>query len=130
MLILYNFVSFAASEVKMDDIKFPKNFVLSRDNMHAIFDAFGDGRSVTEIAAEMVQAASSKKVSRPPAKASSRASKPSSRSTKSSRLSSRGGSSSTSRPAEGSRFAPASSEVVREASLAIVEQTQGAGQVE
>ncbi|XP_043811554.1 uncharacterized abhydrolase domain-containing protein DDB_G0269086-like [Manihot esculenta] len=111
----------------MDDIKFPKNFVLSRDNMHAIFDAFGDGRSVTEIAAEMVQSASSKKVSRPPAKASSRALKPSSRSAK---PSSRGGSSSTLRPAGGSRSAPASSEGVGGTFLPIVEQTPTVEQVE
>ena len=101
MLTLYNFLFLAASEVRMDGIKFPKNFDLSRENMHAIFDAFGDGRSVTEIAAELAQAASSKKISRPPVKASSRASKPSSRSTKSARSSSHGGSSSTSTPAGG-----------------------------
>ncbi|XP_043808005.1 uncharacterized protein LOC122722137 [Manihot esculenta] len=79
---------------------------------------------------KLVQAASSKEVSRPPAKASSQASKPSSRSTKSSRPSSRGGSSSALRPVEGSRSAPASSEGVREASLAIAEQTSVVEQVE
>ena len=100
----------------MEGIKFPKNFDLSRENMHAIFDAFGDGRSVTEIAAELAQAASSKKISRPLVKASSRTSKPSSRSIKSARTSGHGGSSST-------------SEVVRETSLAIVEQTQATEQV-
>lgn len=129
MLTLYNFLFLAASEVRMDGIKFPKNFDLSRENMHAIFDAFGDGRSVTEIAAELAQAASSKKISRPPVKASSRTSKPSSRSTKLARSSSHGGSSSTSTLAEGFRSVPASSEVVRETSLAVVEQTQATGQV-
>ncbi|XP_043816614.1 golgin subfamily A member 5-like [Manihot esculenta] len=64
--------------------------------MHAIFDAFGDGRSVTEVAMELAQVASSEKVSWPPVKASSRASKPSSHSTKSARPSSRGGLSSKS----------------------------------
>ncbi|XP_043806618.1 uncharacterized protein LOC122721776 [Manihot esculenta] len=76
------------------------------------------------------KAASSKEVSRPPAKASSQASKPSSRSTKPSRPSSRGGSSLALRPVEGSRSAPASSEGVREASLAIAEQTSVVEQVE
>ncbi|XP_043806675.1 A-kinase anchor protein 200-like [Manihot esculenta] len=76
------------------------------------------------------KAASSKEVSRPPAKASSQASKPSSRSTKSSQPSSRGGSSSALRPVEGSRSAPASSEGVREASLAIAEQSSVVEQVE
>ncbi|XP_043805238.1 cell wall protein RBR3-like [Manihot esculenta] len=103
----------------MDNIKFPKSFALSRENMHAIFDAFGDGRSVVEIAAELAQAASSKKVSRPPVKAASRSFKPGSRSSKSARPFNRDGSSSTSTPAEGSR----------ETSLAIVEQAQATGQV-
>ncbi|XP_043816666.1 MAP7 domain-containing protein 1-like [Manihot esculenta] len=119
-----------ASEVKMDKINFPKNFVLSRDNIHAIYDAFSAGRSVSEAAAEVVQATSSKKVSRPPAQASPQASKPSSRSTKSSSRSTGTKTSSTSRPAEGSRSAPTFSEVVKETPLAVVEQTQSADQVE
>ena len=113
MLILYNFLFFAASEVKMDGIKFPKNLDLSRENMHAIFDAFGDGRSVTEIAIELAQVASSEKVSRPSGKASSRASKPSSHSTKSAQPSSRGGLSSKSTEQVGQGAAHSTEEVSR-----------------
>ncbi|XP_043805310.1 flocculation protein FLO11-like [Manihot esculenta] len=76
-------------------------------------------KRAAEVEARCVEAASSKKVSRPPVKASSRSSKPSSRSSKSVRPSNRDGSSSTSTPAEGSR----------ETSLAIVEQAQATGQV-
>ena len=108
----------------MEEIRYPKNLVLSRDNMHAIFDALRAGRSVPEVAAEVAQVASSKKVSRPPAKASSRDPKPSSRGTKSSRLSSRGKSALTIKPIEEPKSAQASSEGVREISLAIVEQTE------
>ncbi|XP_043810672.1 golgin subfamily A member 5-like [Manihot esculenta] len=114
----------------MDEIKFPKNFVLSRDNIHAIYDAFSAGRSVSEAAMEVIQATSSKKVSQSPAKVPSQVAKPSSRSSKSSRPSGRGGQSSTLESAEGSRSAPASSEAVREASLVITEQTSAVEQVE
>ena len=107
----------------MEEIRYPKNLILSRDNMHAIFDALRAGRSVPEVAAEVAQVASSKKVSRPPAKASSRDPKPSSRGTKSSRLSSRGKSALTIKPIEEPKSTQASSEGVREVSLAIVEQT-------
>ena len=108
----------------MEEIRYPKNLVLSRDNMHAIFDALRAGRSVPEVAAEVAQVASSKKVSRPPTKASSRDPKLSSRGSKSFRPSSRGKSALTIKPTEEPKSAQASSEGVREVSLAIVEQTE------
>ncbi|XP_043811063.1 uncharacterized protein LOC122723326 [Manihot esculenta] len=84
----------AASDVKMDQIKPPKNLVLSRESMNAVLDALRAGRHVSEATEEVAQVISSRTVSRPPALTSSRAPKSSSRGAKSSRPSSRSRSSS------------------------------------
>ncbi|XP_043817062.1 uncharacterized protein LOC122724914 [Manihot esculenta] len=113
-----------ASDVKMDQIKPPKNLVLSRESMNAALDALRAGLHVSEVAEEVAQIVSSRKVSRPPARASSRAPKPSSCGAGSSRPSSRGRSTSAPKPAQESRSNQAFIEEVREAPRVIAKQTE------
>ncbi|XP_043813698.1 uncharacterized protein LOC122723864 [Manihot esculenta] len=91
----------------MDQIKPPKNLVLSRESMNAALDALRAGRRILEATEEVARVISSRTVSRPPAPTSSRAPKLSSRSTRSSRPSSRNRPSSASQSSQ----APKSTQV-------------------
>ncbi|XP_043804867.1 uncharacterized abhydrolase domain-containing protein DDB_G0269086-like [Manihot esculenta] len=108
----------------MDQIKPPKNLVLSQESMNAALDALRAGRRVSEATEEVAQVISSRTVSRPPTKASSRAPKTSSRGSKSSRPSSRGRSISVPKPTLESRSNKASIEEVREAPRIIMKQAE------
>ncbi|XP_043808370.1 uncharacterized protein LOC122722240 [Manihot esculenta] len=107
----------------MDQIKPPKNLVLSRDSMNAALDALRAGRRVSEVVDEVAQIVSSKKVSRPRAKASSRAPKPSSHGAKSSRPSGRGRSAPALKPVQESKSGQGSTEDAEGAPLVVVKQT-------
>ncbi|XP_043815052.1 rootletin-like [Manihot esculenta] len=104
-----------ASGEKMDQIKPLKNFTLSRESMNVALDALLAGRSVGEATQEVAEVISSRSASRPPAPASTRASKPSSRGTKSSRPSSRSRSSSVPQTAQAPRSQRVSTEGAKKA---------------
>ncbi|XP_021593075.1 uncharacterized abhydrolase domain-containing protein DDB_G0269086-like [Manihot esculenta] len=69
----------------MDQIKPPKNLILSRESMNAALDALRAGRSVKEATQEVARTISARTVSKPLAPPSSRAPKPSTRGARSAR---------------------------------------------
>ncbi|XP_021616553.2 uncharacterized protein LOC110617856 [Manihot esculenta] len=119
---------FLASNIKMDEIKPPKNLVLSRESMHAALDALLAGRHVSEVAAEVAQVVSAKKVSRPLARASSRAPKSSSHSARPSRPSGHGRSAPALKHVQEAKSGQGSTEDVEGAPLAVVKQAGDIGQ--
>ena len=99
----------------MEQIKPPKNFVLSCESMNAALDALRAGLSVKEATQEVAKTISIRTMNKTPALPSGRASKPSSRGARSSRPSSRGGSSSIPQSSPTSRSRLASVEEVKKA---------------
>ncbi|XP_043814066.1 uncharacterized protein LOC122723987 [Manihot esculenta] len=108
--------SVPASKVKMDQIKPPKNLILSRESMNAALDALLAGQSVGEATQRVAEVISSRSATRPPPPpASSQAPRPSSRRSKSSRPSSRSRSSSASQSSQAPQSRRASNEGTKEA---------------
>lgn len=99
----------------MEQIKPPKNLVLSRESMNAALDALRAGLSVKEATQEVAKTISIRTMTKTPALPSGRASKPSSRGARSSRSFSRGGSSSIPQSSPTSRSRLASVEEVKKA---------------
>ncbi|XP_043808344.1 uncharacterized protein LOC122722225 [Manihot esculenta] len=115
----------SASEVKMDQIKPPKNFTFSWESMNAALDDLLARRFVGEATQRVVEVISSKSASRPPVPTPSRAPKPSSRSSKSSRPSSRSRSSSAPQSSQAPRSRRNSNEGMEEALGVISRPVEG-----
>ncbi|XP_043808393.1 uncharacterized protein LOC122722256 [Manihot esculenta] len=118
----------SSSDVKMDQIKPPKNLILSRESMDAALDALLAGQSVKEATQRVAEAISSRSVTRPPPPpASSQAPRPSSRRSKSSRPSIRSRSSSAHQSSQAPQPRRSSSERTEEAPRVISEVAEETG---
>ena len=106
----------------MDEIKPPKNLVLSRESMNAALDALLAGRPVPEVAAEVARVVSTRKVNRPLARAPSRAPKSSSHGARPSRSSRHGRSAPALKPVQEAKSGQGSTEDAEGAPLTVVKQ--------
>ncbi|XP_043806657.1 uncharacterized protein LOC122721798 [Manihot esculenta] len=118
-----------ASDSKMDQIKPPKNLILSRESMDAALDILLVGRSVGEATQKVAETISSRSAIRPPPPppVSSQASKPSSRRSRSSRPSSQGRSSSAHWSIQAPQPQGTSNEGTEEGPMIISEVAEGVG---